>query len=152
MPTAVQKPRTFLTPPRNFDPIKATSKELLLHGFPRRPSAELAGASALWNKAMVMYRDQKFDYVIPEFGLLPDEHKVKPVAHMQGENLALIANEEPSVFGDYSGVVVFPQDFANNPMQGISPRFTIPNIYPAPNPNQFGPNFWTYAWLGVDGL
>src|SRR5581483_11632964 len=61
--------RTYEPAPAGFDPRRATERELLHHGLPRRPDGDTeAPWRAVWDKALARPRT----WIVPEFSEVPD--------------------------------------------------------------------------------
>jgi hypothetical protein len=148
------KPRTFVVPPENFDPLSATPNQLRRHGFPQRPSDQAPEAQKLWNKWMAMYRDFQFEYVVPRFEPLPKEHTIqamRPTQKAIAKDMPPNTAPWPVTLGDYSGIALFQVDPIDR-LQSITAKFIIPNFHPAVVPDQTGMDGWVYCWVGIDGL
>jgi Peptidase A4 family len=69
--------RVFPPPPKGFDALAATKKDLARHGLPQRPDPRKQPAvAALWEQRMRRY--QGFEHLEPE--LLPADQPAEPVA------------------------------------------------------------------------
>ena len=61
--------RLFTPPPADFDPLTASDRELLVHGYPTRPDARIQPElAARWQEMM----SRPLRFVQPEFELLPE--------------------------------------------------------------------------------
>ena len=127
------KVRLFPPPPKGFDALAATKKELTRHGIPQRPDPRTQpGVAALWERLARRY--QNFEHLQPKL-ILPDKPP-KPVE---------------ALFG------LFPQEscgfelFNNGPITIFSGTWTVPNLNNTPNsglPNHFR-TFFGLGFLDV---
>ncbi len=120
---AKAKVRIFPPPPKGFDVLAASKRDLVHHGIPQRPDPRTEpGVAALWDRFARRY--QNFEHLAPE--LSPGVTTLEPV---------------PSLFG------LSPQEscgfelFSNTgPITIFSGTWTIPNLNNTPNrglPNSF---------------
>ena len=136
--------RTYEPAPEEFDPRAATDRELLHHGFPRRPDAENEREwRAAWDKAFERPRT----WIVPEFQevpgrshgqmLVPGRKKAapKPVTGAQ------IANATSS---NWSGAADFAAD--GKPYKWVAGQWTVPNPH-APGAG----SYYASEWVGIDG-
>jgi hypothetical protein len=138
------KVRTFVPPPRNFDPLKASPAELLKHGFPARPDnpAQLERYKRVFGQMK-----DRFQYIVPEF--VVNTHRRRPSLHKRRapsahKNVPLVGtgNETSPI---WSGGIVFPP--AGQSFRWIVGEWTIPNVSCPDN----GITYYCNNWIGIDG-
>jgi hypothetical protein len=123
------KVRLFPPPPKGFDALAATKRDLMRHGIPERPNARTQPAeAALWERLARRY--QNFEHLEPK--LIGPVKPPRPVEAALG---------------------LFPQEscgfelFNNGPITIFSGTWTVPNLNNSPNAGQ--PNdFRTFFGLG----
>ena len=115
--------RVFPAPPKGFDLLTASKKELTHHGLPQRPDPrtqpELA---ALWDDRAHRYKG--FEHLQPE--VLPPDSEIKPTAAAFGLSPLFSCGFE--LFN------------ASAPITVLLGTFTVPNLRNSPNnglPNDF---------------
>jgi hypothetical protein len=126
--------RFFPPPPKGFDALAATPKDLARHGLPQRPDPRTQPAfAALWEQCARRY--QGFDHLEPE--LRPADKPTKPVA----AGLGLFPLES-------CGFELFD---SSSPITILSGTWTVPNLNNTPNaglPNDFR-TFFGLGFLDV---
>jgi len=134
--------RTFDVPPSGFDPLQALPSTLLHHGFPRRPSEEKEPKTlARWKRAMTLYRDLRFTYITPELEEMPHQ------SHDPDSPAGTTADGSRASY-NWSGTIVFV-DHTKDKFQSVIGRWMVPNAY-NPRPQSLA-NFYSAAWIGIDG-
>jgi hypothetical protein len=124
--------RLFKPPAKDFNPLKATARELTVHGFPSRPDAKKHPAlHAKWEQ--VFSRPRK--HIQPQFGVRTDRRH-GPRAH--GPK---IANDTST---NWSGSVGFAA--AGDSASWIEGQWTVPAVIAAG-----GGDYFSSAWVGIDG-
>jgi hypothetical protein len=120
--------RVFPPPPKGFDALAATKKDLARHGLPERPDPRAeSGAAALWEQRMRRY--QGFEHLEPE--LLPAPQPTEPVPALFGLPPLVSCGFELS----------FPA-----PIVILSGTWTIPDLNHSPSP--FPNHLHTFFGLG----
>jgi len=122
--------RIFPPPPKGFDALTATKRDLVRHGIPERPDPRTQPTvAALWERLARRYQD--FEHLKPQ--LLPAVKGTKPVASLFG--LSPLESCGFELFNNTGPITIF------------SGTWTIPNLNNTPNaglPN----NFRTFFGLG----
>ncbi|MHB8959413.1 MAG: G1 family glutamic endopeptidase [Candidatus Limnocylindrales bacterium] len=122
--------RLFTSPQAGFDPLKATDRELLIHGFPGRPDPKrYPEHHKRWVEAM----SRPMTRVEPQFGLRTDRRHVPRAA---GVDNATSTN--------WSGTVDFVA--AGDSCTWVIGQWTVPHVVPRGNGD-----FYSSAWVGIDG-
>lgn len=124
--------RLFPPIPKGFDAEKATNKELLRYGIPRRPDPNRApGLTAIWDQQVRRYRDYE---------------------HLKATVTAADPVPEPGVSA-FGGL--FPREACgyeltslDAPITVFSGRWTIPNLRHRPSPHSPLVFFRTFFGLG----
>jgi hypothetical protein len=122
--------RVFPPPPKGFDAINATPKDLARYGLPQRPDPRTQPAqAALWELAARRYQD--FEHLQPK--LLPGDKAKKPVA--AGLGLSPIESCGFELFN------------STGPITQFSGTWTVPDLNYSPN-SGLPDNFRTFFGLG----
>jgi len=121
--------KVFSPPPPEFNPVKATDRELLVHGFPTRPDAKASPKLRKWWDEVF---GRPMHWIEPQFALRTDRR--------HGPRNA-VANDKST---NWSGSVVFPP--ATDPATWIVGQWTVPHVV-APGSG----NYYCAAWVGIDG-
>ncbi len=125
-----QKVRTFPPPPKGFDALAASRRDLMHHGLPQRPDPETQPVlAALWEQRARRYQGFEFREPKP----LPSETSWEPLAAASGL---------PELFS--CGYELFHHTGQITMLTGT---WTVPNLNNSPNhglPN----NFRTFFGLG----
>src|SRR5947209_6697417 len=129
------KVRTFLAPPSGFNPLKADHRQLLKHGFPRRPE-EHPELMKHWEKVL----SQSRNYINPSFRR--NENK-KHGRRLKTKNSKSAGTESSD---NWSGAVVFAP--SGTTMTWIYGEWTVPNPYPIADDGTW---YYSTAWIGIDG-
>lgn len=124
--------RVFPPPPRGFDALVATKRELAKHGLPQRPNPKTQpGQAKLWEQRARRYRD--FDHITAE--LSPALTPLDPLAG--GAAAALFPREQCG----------FELTSLGAPIVMLSGSWTVPNLNHTPTP--INPvHFRTFFGLG----
>jgi len=61
VPTRINGVTAFAAPPKDFNPLTATNRELLQYGLPQRPDAADVKANHLWERAMLALKTRAND-------------------------------------------------------------------------------------------
>ncbi len=153
----VPKIRTYALPPAGFDPLKATDKELLHHGFPTRPDA---AAMPELRRDWERFYSQPLTYVLPTFERHPDRQhgpclRENRKRHTAGNGKSgngsgtshkeEISNDATSY--NWSGVVC-STDTTLRQFQWVYGQWTVPNVYA---PTSDGTTYYCAVWVGIDG-
>jgi hypothetical protein len=141
--------RTFHAPLPGFSPLTASPRELLKHGFPKRPDDP--EQLKHYNRIVHLMKGN-FTYIEPSFSINPNRRHVsgKP----RGNETAtgeVVANVVPAVVGAednnlWSGGVVFPP--AGESFRWITGCWTIPNLRTSTSDAQ---TYYCTIWIGIDG-
>ena len=134
--------RAYEPPPAGFNPLTASPRLLLRHGFPRRPDARTAGALLQrWQKAL----KRPLTWITPEFREVKGKTHgpaLKPGGRSRAKrSVAGLANATSS---NWSGSVAFPPD--KRKFGWIEGQWTVPN----PHAPAFG-SYYASEWIGIDG-
>jgi len=122
--------RLFTPPPAHFNPLKATDRELLVHGFPGRPDAKAhPKARKEWER--IMSRSMK--RIEPQFGTRTDRQ--------HGPRSKKVKNDTST---NWSGSVAFAG--AGDSVTYVIGQWTVPHVLPPANGD-----FYCAAWVGIDG-
>jgi hypothetical protein len=122
--------RLFTPPPEGFDPLRASDRELLVHGYPARPDVQLSpDLHERWNQMM----SRPMSLIEPQFAVTPDRR------HGPWQRFAAPAD-------NWSGSVAYPGP--NDQVTFVSGQWTVPAVaIPAP-----GSVFYACGtWIGIDG-
>jgi hypothetical protein len=126
--------RVFPPPPKGFDALAATKRDLTRHGLPQRPDPRTQPAlAALWEQRALRYRG--FEHLQPE--LLPADRPAEPVA--AGFGLSPLES---------CGFELFSR---TGPITMLSGTWTVPNLNHSPTagpPNHFR-TFFGLGFLDV---
>jgi hypothetical protein len=126
--------RVFPPPPKGFDALAATKRDLARHGLPPRPDPRTQPAlAALWEQRARRYRG--FEHLAPE--LLPADQPPEPVA--AGFGLSPLVS------------CGFELSNPTGPITVLSGTWTVPNLNNSPNaglPNDFR-TFFGLGFLDV---
>lgn len=122
--------RVFPPPPKGFDALAATNRDLARHGIPPRPDPRTQPAlAALWEQRARRYQD--FEHLEPR--LIPADKPPGPIA--AGFGLSPLISCGYELFN------------STGPITMLSGTWTVPNLNNSPNaglPN----NFRTFFGLG----
>jgi len=91
VPTRVNGVTAFAAPPKGFNPLNATNRELLQNGLPQRPDAADVRANQLWERAMLALKTHVNDV------------KAKPYTSRE----MMGGQERAAAAGDVSGVTYY---------------------------------------------
>ncbi|MGA2355932.1 MAG: G1 family glutamic endopeptidase [Terriglobales bacterium] len=141
----------FAAPPKSFDPLKASNRELLGYGLPQRPDASDVKATAKWER-MIVAAKHRAD---------PSKGVVKPFSsrEMMPSKAAATSDVDGTVsYGSYnwSGIANFntlTKWNTKTSFDEVVSYFNVPVAQPpfgACNNNITGP-FYQVAWNGIDG-
>jgi len=132
------KVHTFRLPPKGFDPLSASPRELKRYGFPRRPDAvQMPTAAAKW---VIAFREYyKFEHITPRFELLKLRHGPNQRIGKKTEGIV----NATSYNWSGSELIIGSGDRFN----AISGSWTVPHVYHAPG---FPGTQYSSAWLGID--
>jgi Peptidase A4 family len=137
--TVAGRVRTFSLPPAGFDPRSASPAELRRYGIPQRPEAsarpELA---ALWDKIF----SRKLTYIAPRFQPLKE---LVPGIKSRGP----LRQEATTVTHPFwSGGVV--HSASGQAFTWVLGQWNVPDVQPPPTNTGQG-EFYSFAWIGIDG-
>lgn len=127
--------RTYEPPPDNFDPLTASDKLLLHHGFPTRPDPQ---TSPKLRKQWERVFSRKMTYIVPTF------RRVEGKTH--GPRVK-DTTEGTGTSSNWSGSVVFVPN-AGDSFKWVEGQWTVPNPYP---PTSDGTWYYASQWVGIDG-
>ena len=134
--------RTYEAPPPGFNPLAATPRLLLHHGFPARPDAKTEPKlRQMWDEALSRPRT----WITPVFREVPGKSHgpaLKPgSARARISASARIAN---ATSGNWSGSVAFAP--AKRTFGWVAGQWTVPN----PHAPGIG-SYYASEWVGIDG-
>ena len=130
--------RAFPSPPRGFDPRKASDKILEKHGFPHRPDPKAQPiAHAVWDR--VLSRPLKI--VKPTFEIVDAPRRARPRRPNQKDMDWSTSN--------WSGAVSMPASGAKFTM--IAASWIVPSVVVPPTGAALPPATYTASvWVGID--
>ena len=134
--------RTYEPAPEGFDPRRATDRQLLRHGLPRRPDARTEAIwRARWDKAFA----RAVKWIVPEFRDMPGRSHgpMRPSGRRKGVAPAA-AGAVNATSGNWSGAVDFSA--RGRPYRWVAGQWTVPNPH-APGSGAF----YASEWVGIDG-
>jgi hypothetical protein len=121
----------FPPPPKDFDALEASPKELARHGIPQRPDPRTQPVlAALWEQ--YAHRYQRFEHLKPK--LIPAKKSKQPVA--SGLGLSPLIHCGFEMFSSIGAITQF------------SGTWTIPNLNNSPN-GGLANDFRTFFGLGL---
>jgi hypothetical protein len=128
--------RTFRNPPDGFDPVTASDSQLLVHGYPARPSHP--AMLERWQRVL----SQPIRMIQPSFA---------PREGRQTRLPELLAPSQPGVetTNIWSGAVVHAP--AADALTWVEGTWTVPNAYPPPGAAS-GAWYSASSWVGIDGI
>jgi hypothetical protein len=167
--------RAFKTPHHDFDPYKASERELMVHGLPQRPNREShPRLAAKWERIVAQHR---FHYIAPEIKVIPslrrnvDADLIKRRSLYEHEftryrdKLSLKVSSErlrdilkllallPETSSNWSGAYV--KRPASEQIVTVTGEWRVPGVNPPASAwNGSGYNDGTYicvCWVGIDG-
>lgn len=167
--------RAFKTPDHDFDPRKASERELMIHGLPRRPDREThPRLAAKWDRIVAQ---QRFHYIEPELRVLPmlrrgfdpelldrrslyerelDRYYTKFTLRDsldRWEDIIKIIARLPETSTNWSGAYV--KRPATEPIMTVTGEWRVPGVNPPASAwNGTGYDDGTYicvCWVGIDG-
>jgi hypothetical protein len=121
--------RLFKPPPEGFDPIEATDRQLLVHGYPARPDEKLHPELHEHWKQMV---SRELTVVEPQFAVRTDKR------HGMRQS---VANDTST---NWSGSVAFAAK--GDSATFVIGQWTVPDVV-APGSG----SFFCATWVGIDG-
>jgi hypothetical protein len=131
--------RTFKLPPRGFDVLKASDRELSAHGFPRRPDP--VTEAGLHKKWVATYA-RPLRHITPRFG------RMKNVRHGPAKTGSQRV-EGPYGSNNWSGAIVNAP--AGDSITWVNGVWTVPN--PQSTQERCDGNwYYSSAWIGIDGI
>ena len=125
--------KTFLPPPRGFDPLTASKRLLIKYGFPSRPDRIAARTHC---KAWELYFSRKFKHIVPSFEI-SSLQSPQPTKKMTLEDIYRD--------GESSGIVAFSH---NDPYKWVWGTWSVPKFY---TPDTDGARYFGSTWIGIDG-
>lgn len=121
--------RLFRPAPQGFEPLRATDRELLVHGYPARPAKDVhPELHDRWLRMM----SRPMNVIVPQFALRTDR--------WHGPR-ATIANDTST---NWSGSVAFAA--AGDSVTWVAGQWTVPDVV-SPGSG----SFYSSAWVGIDG-
>ena len=134
----------FKAAPAGFDPLKASDRELMVHGFPARPDAKTYPELAVrWGKHV----GRKVERITPVFVGHPDK--------VHGPARGISTTPEPKLAAgaaknatstNWSGSAVFAA--AGDSISRVEGVWTVPD---PGNPQSGKSAYYSSAWIGIDG-
>jgi hypothetical protein len=135
LPTNLPGIYTFEALPEDVDPRKANAKTLLRYGIPPKPKGPRAKRAArMWQQLL----SRRYRHITPHLSKRP-EHRTYP--KIRGGTGA--TDTSPV----WSGGVIMN---ASN-MQLVFGQWVIPTVTPPPSAGSADGDWWTLAWVGMDG-
>jgi hypothetical protein len=124
--------RLFTPPPEGFDPLAASDRELLAHGYPARPDPQRQpGLHEHWTTML----SRPLTVIRPEFAPLPDRrHGGRRVRYAD------------TVGTGWSGTSIFPP--AGGAVTFVSGQWTVPAVVPPAGDHGVSS---CATWVGIDG-
>jgi Peptidase A4 family len=136
---AVPGVRLFAPSSKDFDPIKASDRELLVHGYPPRPdSSALPEVHVQWEEMM----SRPMSLIQPQFAVLPEWLR----ARRETPPPTVRADVLPSSGDGWSGSAALPKD--GDAFWFVMGQWTVPHVIP-PGSNQDISG--CANWVGIDG-
>ena len=138
--------RTYEPAPAGFDPRTATDRQLLHHGFPRRPHAVSEAAwRAAWDKAF----SRPTNWIAPVFQEMPGRTHgpLRPAGRRKALKAATggaAAAPANATSNNWSGAADFSG--RGTPYTWVAGQWTVPNPH-APSAG----SFYSSQWVGIDG-
>lgn len=136
--------RTYEPPPDDFDPITASDRLLLHHGYPQRPDAEREpDLHRLWERAV----SRRPAYVVPEFRV--NEGRSHGPRKQVSEDPVVPRTPTTYSSNNWSGSMVFPTDeYSYFTMITGSWKVPLPDApFGAPD----GSQYYAAQWVGLGG-
>jgi hypothetical protein len=122
--------RLFTPPPAGFDPIQATDRELLAHGYPARPDPQsLPGLHQHWTTVL----SRPVSVITPQFAMMPGH---------AGRRLRYAG----TVGTGWAGSVFNVQD-GGDPVTFVSGQWTVPAVVPPQGDHGLSA---CATWIGID--
>jgi hypothetical protein len=167
--------RAFKTPAHDFDPCRASERELMVHGLPQRPNREThPRLAAKWDRIVAQ---QRFEYIVPELKVIPKMHRhvdtdllvrrslfdrelaryrtkltLRDSLDRWNEIIKIIARL-PETSSNWSGAYV--RRPASEQIVSVTGEWRVPGVNPPASAwNGTGYNDGTYlvgCWVGIDG-
>ena len=134
--------RTFTPPPPGFDPITASERDLLKHGFPARP--EHPQHQERYKRVFAAMKDG-FRYIEPTFKVNPKRRHGTAVSRPGGGARPPAVGTGNEFSSIWSGGLVFPP--VGEAFRWIVGEWTIPNV----NSPADGQTYFCATWIGIDG-
>ena len=133
---------TYDRAPSDFDPLTASQKQLLRHGYPSRPDPKRQPELL---KRFQHFLSRKVTHITPTFQRIEGKtHKpaIKPAGTRRGES----KTAGTATASNWSGSVVFPPPGGS--FMCVTGEWTVPNPY------VLSEDGWYYAseWIGIDGF
>jgi hypothetical protein len=134
--------RTYEAPPRGFNPLTATPRQLLHHGLPTRPDARAEPTlREMWNKAFSRPRN----WITPEFRQAAGKSHGPALQPGKARNRVrtktVVSNATSS---NWSGSVAIAP--TRRTFGWVAGQWTVPN----PHASVFG-SYYASEWIGIDG-
>ena len=133
--------RSFPRPPDGFDPLAASDRELLVHGFPGRPHDSQAGVlGERWREVV----SRSKDHIQAEFVSAPkvsDGVSAAAPPNVLKSGWAGSTAQAPAVSHDEWGVVT-----ARDPVTWVSGQWTVPDVRAVSDRTAA-----CATWVGIDG-
>jgi hypothetical protein len=135
-------------PPRGFNPMQATSRDLARYGFPRRPDPKKEPRlAASWDKAM----RRPFEVIKPELAV---NHARQHRAVGGARRKTKVSNT--TTIENWAGGIVLLAD--RPPITTIGATWIVPHPYPPDNTWEPAKNTWSDGlyyvsqWVGIGGF
>jgi len=135
--------RTFSEAPANFNPLKASRRQLRAYGYPPRPDA----THLLERWEAVFSRGIRF--ITPTFRRMDYRPKRLPKRAGSTPRSKVETNRGTETLNIWSGAVV--RAASGDPFSWIEGTWTVPDVYP-PAGAFVGEWYSASTWVGIDGL
>ena len=138
IPTNLAGVKTVEAPPPGFDPRKATLSDLMKYGIPARPDpAKFPKGARIWDRIL----SRAHQMVVPVLKPRPEIKRSLYTPPAKGSATDTSSN--------WSGGVLFN----GGPFDFVYGEWTVPSVNPPgwPNPSSGNGEWWSVAWVGIDG-
>jgi len=128
--------RTHPLPPKGFDPLSASARDLRQYGLPARPDPALhPQLAARWNEVF----SRRLTYITPTFRPLDELLPGVKRSSRTRPDLSTVTNPT------WSGAVVHAT--GSQTFTRVSGEWNVPDVAPGPG----GGTQYTFAFIGIDG-
>jgi hypothetical protein len=132
--------KLFTPPPADFNPLTASDRELLVHGFLAGP---MPGPSRSWRARWQKMMSRQWTFVQPEFELVPGvmHGPRRPATAGETELTGITASS-----ANWSGAVVYPA--SGDRVNSVAGEWSVPAEFAE---GSFGTKVYGSQWIGIDG-